>query len=200
MAPWCSCDSKSGFFARLDSQRPQTARPLAAPQCLAVPTTGRASGTAGLSLPAAKTESKYGGRRSLNFLRRKFAEIWWQLCEDSVLLCTRARWGFRRRGHRAAEPGPRRNARKGASPSLYLANSSAPVRKIVSRVQQTPRMYLWGVAPGRNWLCKSCIKSFAQKRPSSRAQESQGPSQLPRGGMARHWLGEPPLLSSLPSL
>lgn len=115
--------------------------------------------------------------------------------------CVRAQsGGGGRRRLVEAEPGPRRNAREGASPSLFLANSSVPVRKNSFQCVADAQDVFVGIAPGRRKLCKSCRKSFAQKRPLSRAQESWGPARLPRGGMPRNRLGEPPAQSPpLPS-
>lgn len=93
------------------------------------------------SPPAAKTESKFAGRGSPNFLRGKFAAE------------TRRRlWAVREEGQ-PAEPGPWRNAREGASP-LFLANT-------VAKVPRTSRLCRRGLHPGGvRWLSQSCRKSF----------------------------------------
>lgn len=96
----------------------------------------------------------------------------------------------------AADPGPRRKAREGASPSLFLANSSAPVRKNSFQCVADSQDVFVGIAPGRRKRCKSCRKSFAQKRPPGRVQESWEPARHSRGGMPRNRLGESPAQSS----
>ncbi|XP_045437654.1 uncharacterized protein LOC123652360 isoform X1 [Pipistrellus kuhlii] len=102
------------------------------------------------SPPAAKTESKFAGRGSPNFLRCKFAAE------------TRRRlWAVGEEGEgQPAERGPWCNAREGASP-LFLADT-------VAKVPRTSRLCRRGLHPGGvRWLSQSCRKSF---RRSVRAQ------------------------------
>lgn len=83
-----------------------------------------------------------------------------------------------------AELGPRRNAKEGASLSLFLANFSGPAPKeIVSKVPRTLRMRLWESHQGEGDFLK-VAESFAHKRPPSGAQESLGPTRLLPGRMS----------------
>lgn len=83
-----------------------------------------------------------------------------------------------------AKLGPRRNAKEGASLSLFLANFSGPAPKeIVSKVPRTLRMRLGESHQGEGDFVK-VAESFAHKRPPSGAQESLGPTRLLPGRMS----------------
>lgn len=141
--------------------------------------------------PRRKLKANSVADEAQTFFLKFAAQIRCRLCKDSALVCAHTRWGGGRRGHRAAEPGPRQNGREGASPSLLLANSSAPSVKIVSKVLRTPRMCLWGLHHGGGSFVKAA-ESYVQKHPPSGAQESLGAESFPEGGMARNPSGEPP--------
>lgn len=99
-------------------------------------------------------------------------------------VCPSAKWGGGQRGYLVAELGPRRNAKEGASLSLFLANFSGPAPKeIVSKVPRTLRMRLWESHQGEGDFVK-VAESFAHKRPPSGAQESLGPTRLLPGRMS----------------
>lgn len=145
--------------------------------------------------PRRKLKANSVADEAQTFFLKFAAQIRCRLCKDSALVCAHTRWGGGRRGHRAAEPGPRQSGREGASPSLLLANSSAPSVKIVSKVLRTPRMCLWGLHQGGGSFVKA-EESYVQKHPPNGAQESLGAESLSEGRMARKSPGEPPAQSS----
>lgn len=129
---------------------------LAAPQVPSSPYFCRCFGNQpGQVRPRRKLKANFAADEALTFFDAKFAaKIQWRHWKDSAPVCESERWGGGRREYRAAEPGQRRNAREGASPSLFLANFSTQSVKIISKVLRTPRMYLWVLHQGGGGFVK----------------------------------------------
>lgn len=148
--------------------------------------------------PRRKLKANFAAGEALTFFDAKFAaKIQWRHWKDSALVCQRERWGDGRKEYRAAEPGQRRNAREGTSPSLFLANFSASSVKIISKVLRTPRMYLWVLHQGGGGFVKVADRALPGSGRPAESKKDLGRDLLPRGGMVRNPPGEPPVQSSL---
>ncbi|KAB0397430.1 hypothetical protein E2I00_011152, partial [Balaenoptera physalus] len=111
---------------RLDYHRAQAEQPLAARQCLAVPHLCLCfRNPPGRVRPGRKLKANSTADEARTFYEASLQQRFGGTFQRTA----RAKWGGGRRGHRVSELGPRRNAREGTSPSLFLANFSASVRK-----------------------------------------------------------------------
>lgn len=132
------------------------------------------------SPPTAKTESKFGGRGSSNFLACKFAA---EIRRDSV--CARERGAVGEEGKgQPAERRPRRNAREGASPSLFLASSLAALDTQFPGGRGRPGC-VGGDCTREALGLEKLQKELWERHPPSPAQGSLGPISLTPGEMVR---------------